>query len=79
MPLPNLLHFQPDGTNYDRTNAVETSSDIPKEFAIFARTENQFLPPGKTWADLTPEELIIARGRYRFDPFKPGIYQSISG
>ena len=56
-----------------------TPSDVPKELSIFMRTEEQFLPTGKTWSDLSPEEKQSVLNRYRFDPYKPGIYQGITG
>lgn len=55
------------------------SSDVPKEFDIFYRTESEFLPPGKTFADLTPEERKKVSNQYRFDGLKPGLYQAITG
>lgn len=61
-------------------HTITTNDEIPKdELDIFFRDEAQFLPPGKTWADLSPEELKLARDRYRFDPLKPGMYQGITG
>ena len=64
--------------NPDDTVAKQ-SSDVPKEFDIFYRTESEFLPGGKTFADLTPEEREKVRNQYRFDPLKPGCYQGITG
>ena len=52
---------------------------IPYELNIFLNTEAYFLPEGKTFADLTPEELEVLRGQYRFSPFRPGMYQGITG
>ena len=52
---------------------------IPKEMNIFNKTESEFLPPGKTFADLTPEEERILQNQYRFSPYRPGQYQSITG
>ena len=61
-------------------DAVEKqSADIPKELDIYYRTEADFLPPGKTFADLTPEEREKLRNQYRFDPLKPGMQQTLSG
>ena len=54
-------------------------SDLPKEMEIYVQTENDFLPPGKTMSDLTPDELETLRQRYRFSFFRPGIYQGITG
>jgi len=58
---------------------VPNTGEIPKEFDIFFRNEYAFLPPGKTFNDLTPEELATLSSQYRFDPLKPGIYQSLTG
>ena len=53
--------------------------DLPDELDIFFRDESYFLPEGKTWDDLTPKEMLKARSQYRFDPMKPGQYQTITG
>ena len=53
--------------------------DVPKEMDIYYRGEGQFLPAGKTWDDLTPEEMKLARDQYRFSPLKPGLYQTLTG
>ena len=74
MPLLNLQNF----IAQDHEETVDTASEVPKEFDIFMRTESEFLPPGKTFDDLTPEELERLKGQYRFDPFKPGIPQTLS-
>ena len=58
--------------------SVDTNQEIPKEMDIFFRDESEFLPPGKTWADLTEKERTEARNRYRFDAMRPGQYQSIT-
>ena len=52
---------------------------IPKEMDIFYRTESEFLPEGKTFESLTPEERKSLKNRYRFDPLRPGMYQAITG
>ena len=52
---------------------------IPKELDIFYRNEADFLPEGKTFADLTPEEERRLQSQYRFSPLRPGLYQTISG
>jgi len=52
---------------------------VPKEMDIFFRSEQEFLPEGKTFADLTPQEEARLRSQYRFSPFKPGIYQTLTG
>jgi hypothetical protein len=59
---------------------VPNNQDIPKdELDIFFRDIKQFLPPGKTFADLTPEELELVKNRYRFDYYRPGQYQGVTG
>ena len=60
-------------------DAVPTASEIPKEMDVFFRNEDYFLPEGKTWGELTEEELHLAKNRYRFSPMRPGIYQGITG
>lgn len=60
-------------------NPLETGKDIPKDLDIFFRSEEDFLPKGKTFDDLTAEELEQVRREYRFSPYKPGIYQGITG
>lgn len=53
--------------------------DIPKEMNIFFVPEAHFLPEGKTYSDLTPEELKLLGAKYRFSYYRPGLYQTISG
>ena len=72
-----MLDFTPD--NPPKDNPIPNNQDIPKDFDIFFRNEAAFLPAGKTIDDLTPEELEMLKIQYRFDPLRPGMYQSISG
>lgn len=59
---------------------IPNNQDIPKdEMDIFFRNEADFLPPGKTFDDLTAEELQLLRSQYRFSPLRPGTYQGITG
>ena len=58
---------------------VDTNSEIPKEMDIFQRTEESFLPEGRTFEDLTEKELRELKNKYRFRYFKPGKYQGITG
>ena len=58
---------------------IQTGTEVPKELDIFCRTEYDFIPPGKTFDDLTDEEKQALKDKYRFDPLKPGIYQGITG
>lgn len=55
------------------------SSEVPKELDIFFRDESYFYPKGKQLEDLTEEEKKKVRDKYRFDYFKPGIYQTLTG
>ena len=58
---------------------IFNSQEIPKEMDIFVRSEESFLPEGKTFDDLTEEEKITLRNQYRFSSYRPGIYQGITG
>lgn len=74
------MDFLPYIPNDCNSHAVATNDEIPKdELDLFFRDESQFLPPGKTWAELSPEERKLQQDRYRFDPLKPGMYQGITG
>ena len=74
------MDFLPYTPNDAEAHVVSVNDEIPRnELDLFFRDEAQFLPPGKTWSDLSPEELKIVRDRYRFDPLKPGMYQGITG
>jgi len=57
---------------------VEPASVVPKEFDIYYKDESQFLPEGKTFNELTPEEEQRLKSQYRFSPYKPGTYQGIT-
>lgn len=70
------LEYRPDPVGEE---AVYNNQEVPKEMDIFGRVPSDFLPPGKTVKDLTPEELQLLKDRYRFSPFRPGLYQSITG
>ena len=74
------LYPMEEFTPHQETPKVDTGDEIPKEMNIFFRNEASFLPEGKTSFDeLTPEELQLLKSRYRFSPFRPGIYQGITG
>jgi hypothetical protein len=62
-----------------RTTPIFNGDEIPKEMEIFFKLESEFLPKGKTLADLTPEEIKELQNKYRFSPLRPGLYQTISG
>jgi hypothetical protein len=68
-------NFKP---NVGKARPVDTYSEIPESMDVYQRTEAQFLPDGKTLEELTPEELEHMQFQYRFDPYKPGQYQSIT-
>lgn len=55
------------------------NDEIPKELNIFYRNLQSFIPAGKVWSDLTPDEKEEVKNQYRFSPYKPGQYQSITG
>ena len=73
-----MLPF-PSGKGYSQKPGVFSPQEIPKEMDIFCRIESDFLPEGKTFKNLTPEEYKRLRSQYRFSPFRPGIYQAITG
>ena len=58
---------------------VSPPGQIPKELDIFYRSLEDFIPEGKTFDDLTPEEQTLVSNQYRFSPYRPGIYQGITG
>jgi len=77
MPLLQLADIILDTP---REAPIPNNQDIPTdEMDIFFRNENEFLPNGKTWNELSAEEMQLARSRYRFDPMRPGVYQGITG
>jgi len=61
------------------TGGVPNNQDLPKEMDIFGKPPQAFLPEGKTFSDLTPEEYQTLGSQYRFSPYRPGIYQAITG
>lgn len=73
----DLMPFQPDTTPIDPP--VMSNADIPKEFDIFSQPESDFLPNGKRFEDLTPEEMMEVTTKYRFAYFRSGMSQVLSG
>jgi hypothetical protein len=65
----------PKGTK----KVTKFSSEVPKELDIFFRSEPAFYPKGKMLEDMTLEEKKKAQEKYRFDPMRTGIYQTLSG
>jgi len=57
---------------------VDTYDDVSHSMDVFQRTEEQFLPPGKDFEDLTEKELLHLKHQYRYDYYKPGVYQAIT-
>lgn len=77
MPLYNQVDdFRKENP---RTAPVSLASEIPKEMDIFFRSFDNFIPEGKKLEELTKDELNTLRNRYRFDPYRPGCYQGITG
>jgi hypothetical protein len=62
-----------------KQNVVYNVEEVPKELDIFFKSEASFLPEGKDFKDLTPEEEKLLQSQYRFSPLKPGMYQTITG
>jgi hypothetical protein len=60
------------------TPKVDTYDDVPSDMDVFWRTESQFLPPGKTFEDLTEKEMTKLRNQYKYDYYKPGVYGAIT-
>ena len=58
-----MLNFIPDNTAM--SDPIFNPQEIPKEMDIFYKNENDFLPPGKTFKDLTPEEQRVLQNQYR--------------
>jgi len=58
---------------------IDTGQEVPDEMNIFYKAFDAFIPPGKQWKDLSPEERELVKNQYRFSPFKPGTYQAITG
>ncbi len=72
-----MLDFTPD---VPPNPPILSNDEIPKgEMELYCRSESSFLPEGKTFADLTEEELKELQSKYRFSPLKPSTYQGITG
>lgn len=69
----------PNPVTSSNSNTVFNSQVIPKEMNIYFCSEQSFLPEGKTFEDLTPEEKQLLSNQYRFSPYRPGLYQTITG
>lgn len=59
-------------------NVVFNPEEIPTEMNIFFRSERSFLPSGKDFKDLTPAEKERLKHQYRFSPYRPGMYQTLT-
>lgn len=71
----NMVNPKLDLKDY---TAIPTDSEVPKELDVFCRSEGEFYPVGKTLDNMTDEEKKMAKLQYRFDFFKPGVYQGIT-
>ena len=58
---------------------VKFSAEVPKELDIFFRAESSFYPKGKQLVDMSEKEKIETKNKYRFSPYKPGMYQTLTG
>jgi hypothetical protein len=74
-----MTEMVPFGINMPSSDPIFNVESIPKEMDIYFKSEQSFLPDGKTFSELTPEEEARLRSQYRFSPFKPGIYQTLTG
>lgn len=76
-----MLEFQTDATPdpYPDQNPIPNGQDLPKDLDIFYRAEQDFLPEGKTFKDLTPEQMRVLQSQYRFSAYRPGLYQGVTG
>ena len=74
-----LLKMKGFTAEQERDAPIFNVEAIPKELDIFFKNERSFLPDGKDFKDLTPEELKTLKSQYRFSPFRPGLYQTITG
>ena len=73
------MDFLPFNPNLNPEHTVSLNDSVPKELEIFYQDETEFLPDGKSFKDLTTEELAELKLKYRFGYLKPGLYQSITG
>lgn len=64
---------------YGNEGPLATYMNLPTSMDIYFNSEASFLPPGKTFDDLTDDEKALVRSRYRFDSLRPGYYQCITG
>jgi len=75
----SLFKMSPLTPETSEQQTVFNSQVIPDELEIYYRNERYFLPEGKDFSDLTPEELKEVKNKYRFSPLRPGVYQGITG
>lgn len=74
--MPEMLPFVPGNAHKD--DPIYNNEEIPDELNIFFRDESSFLPDGKTFDDLTEAEKKTLRQQYRFSPYRPGMYQTLT-
>jgi len=73
MPLTPLA-------NIDGPYEIPNNADIANNrLDVYYRSINDFIPPGKTWETMTPEEIEKVQAQYRFDYMRPSQYQAITG
>lgn len=73
------MDFLPFNPNLKPSPQNHLKGEIPKELDIFSQDETEFLPEGKSFDDLTKEELKELKDKYRFGYFIPGLNQTITG
>lgn len=74
-----MLDFIPVDPPDPNATTVFTGDEIPKEMDLFYRTEENFLPKGKRFEDLTAKEKAYLKAQYTYDPIRSGCYQSVTG
>jgi len=74
LPMEEFVSLTPE-----EQDKVFNPEVIPDEEEIYWRDERYWLPEGKDFKDLTEEEKILLKNKFRFDPLRPGVYQGITG
>jgi len=76
MHIPSPQPRSPRAEGDDECSVFK-AGDVPKELDVFFRSEADLLP--NNFDSLSPKEQLLYRSKYRFDPMKPGMYQTITG
>lgn len=71
-----FLNFNPD---VQSNPPLDTNKDVPCQIEIYSKSLEEFFPNGKTWDEMTEEEKTKAKNQYRFQSFRPGRYQMLTG